>query len=185
MVVHFSSGDIFGIDGRVVEIEVDLIPGLKNFVVSGLAGKGIRESKERIHSAILNSGYDYPTNSRVVVNLAPAEWEKDGSAFDVAIALAIIVETEQAPGQVTGCWGLLGELGLDGTVRPVRGTLGMIDALRRCAVERVLVPVDNLAEARMVSGVAVVAARDLRQAAAVICGLQEGVTSAAPMVHPR
>ena len=81
MVVQLSSGDVHGIDGRVVEVEVDVFGGMQSFAVTGLAGKGIRESKERIRSAIQNSGFTYPIESRVVVNLVPTDWESEGCLF--------------------------------------------------------------------------------------------------------
>ena len=114
MVERFLSGDVLGIEGRTVEIEIDLIGALQRFVVTGLAGKGIRESKERIRSAIQNSGYKYPTSKTVVVNLAPATRKKDGTGFDLPIALGILLAHRQIECFSTEGWGVVGELSLDG-----------------------------------------------------------------------
>ena len=104
MAFRLLSGDLEGIHGRVVEVEVDLIPALSSFVISGLPGKGIREARERIRSAIENSGYRYPDRHRIVVNLAPAAWEKDGSVFDLPIALSILAASGQVDADLFRGW---------------------------------------------------------------------------------
>ncbi|MFQ5654030.1 MAG: YifB family Mg chelatase-like AAA ATPase [Planctomycetota bacterium] len=175
MVVRLTSGDVHGIEGRVVEIEVDLLPGLSNFIISGLPGKRIRESRERIRSAITNSGFHYPQSRRIVVNLAPAEWEKDGAVFDLPIALGILMAAGQVHPVSGGAWGVVGELSLDGRVRPSGGTLGIVAALRRRGVERVLLPAENLPEGRAVAGIPTEGIEHLRHAAAVVEGRASGV----------
>ena len=89
MAFRVMSGDLAGLRGRPVEVEADLVPALNSFVITGLPGPGIRESRQRIRSAIENSGYRFPDRHRIVVHLAPASVMKDGSTFDLAIALAI------------------------------------------------------------------------------------------------
>lgn len=162
------SGDLDGIDGRIVEVEVDLIPALSSFVISGLPGKGIRESRERIRSALENSGYRYPDRYRIVINLAPAAWEKDGAIFDLPIALSILAESGQVPRESLYNWAALGELALDGRLRHVPGSLGVVTALRNVSLESVIVPAENRAIARQVDGIRAEGARDLREAIAVI-----------------
>ncbi len=175
MVVRLASGDVFGIDGRVVEIEVDLIPALqRQFIVTGLAGKGIRESGDRVRSAIHNSGYPYPTDARIVVNLAPAEWEKDGTTFDLAIALGILANLRHLDARLLAGWGVIGELSLDGMVRPVYGAIGMLAVLRRRGVRRVLLPAGNLAEGSVIPEIACAGVGTLRQAVAVLRGEDGG-----------
>lgn len=176
MLVRLVSGDVFGIEGRAVEVEVALLKTLSAFVVSGLAGKGIRESRERVRSAIVSCGLPYPSNRRIVVNLAPATWEKDGCVFDLAIALGILIQSDQV--KASGCWGVLGELSLSGLVRPVPGILGMVLALRDAGVARVLVPVDALAEAAAVPGISVLGVVDLRGAIRVLEGDSQGLSPA-------
>ncbi|MDE0960232.1 MAG: YifB family Mg chelatase-like AAA ATPase [Planctomycetota bacterium] len=170
MAFRLLSGDLFGIEGREVEVEVDLIPALSSFVISGLPGKGIRESRERIRSALENSGFRYPDRHRIVINLAPASWHKDGAAFDLPIAISILAASGQiAPESLRG-WAVLGELALDGRVRSIAGCLGIITRLRRSAVRSVLVPASNHSLALAVEGLHVVGASTLQEALAVIRG---------------
>ncbi len=126
MTFRLFTGDLIGLSGRMVEVEVDLVPALSSFVITGLPGPGIRESRQRIRSAIENIGFRFPDRHRVVIHLAPAAVTKDGSAFDLAIALAILVESGQIDATEVEGHGFVGELALDGRLRPVRG--GMIIA---------------------------------------------------------
>lgn len=187
MVVQLFSGDVFGIQGRAVEVEVDLVSGPYGFVLSGLPGKGIRDSRERIRAAIRNAGYKFPHKERIVVNLAPAAWEKDGCLFDLPIALGILLAgsqvQEEAPSERDCRWGVLGELSLDGGIRPVPGTLSMVLALRRRGIERVLLAAESLEEGGLVPGVECVGVENLRHAAAVIAGAGAGVTAAKARPH--
>jgi len=177
------SGDLLGIDGRVVEIEVDVGPGLKSFVISGLPGPGIRESRDRIQSAIRNSEYRFPAQERIVVNLAPASGEKDGAGFDLPIALGILGKSGQVDLPPSG-WGCFGELSLDGQVRPVPGAIGIVAALRERGLRRILVPAASLGEARAVAGESARGVRDLRSAVAVAAGLAPGEPAPDPGTGP-
>jgi magnesium chelatase family protein len=174
MAFRLLSGDLEGIQGRVVEVEVDLIPALSSFVISGLPGKGIREARERIRSALENSGYRYPDRHRIVVNLAPAAWEKDGAVFDLPIALSILAASGQVDADLFVGWAALGELALDGRVRPVPGCLGIISQLRRSCADAVVVPASNRSVARAVGGMKIEGATSLRQALEVIRGESRG-----------
>lgn len=171
------SGDVFGIGGRAVEIEVDLTPGIYTFVISGLPGKGIRDSRERIRAAIGNAGFAFPDRHRITVNLAPAGWEKEGPAFDLPIALGILMASGQVRARDPGIWGVLGELSLDSSIRPGLGTLGTVMALRAEGVERVLLPEAVLAEAQVVPRISCLGVRNLRHAAAVLAGQAPAVTN--------
>ncbi len=145
MFVNFHSAEIYGIEGRVLDVEVDVHPRLSSFVISGLPGKGVRDSRERIRAAVVNSGFEFPSGQRIVVNLAPAAWEKSGAVLDLPIALGILTASGQlrlAPGAP---WGVLGELSLDGEVRPVPGTLALVSALQARGVARALVPARSMA----------------------------------------
>ena len=116
MAFRILSGDLSGLSGRSVEVEADLVSALSSFHITGLPGPGIRESRQRIRSAIENSGFRFPDRHRVVVHLAPASVTKDGSYFDLAIALAILVESGQIAPEVVNPHGFLGELALDGSL---------------------------------------------------------------------
>ena len=170
MAFRLLSGDLFGIEGREVEVEVDLIPALASFVISGLPGKGIREARERIRSALENSGFRYPDRHRIVINLAPASWHKDGAAFDLPIAISILAASGQIEPEFLAGWAVLGELALDGRVRSVAGCLGIIARLRRSTARSVMVPVSNHSLASAVEGIEVVGVSTLQQALEVLRG---------------
>src|SRR5262249_17697923 len=146
--------------GRTVTVEVHVSNGLPGYTVVGLPDAAGRESRERVRAALLSSGLQYP-QKRVTVNLAPAAVRKTGSGLELAIALALVTADEGLPAGVLDGAGVLGELGLDGAVRPVAGILSLVDALARRGAEGVIVPFANAAEARLVPGVHVRAARTL------------------------
>ena len=180
-VFRLVSADLCGIEGRAVDVEVDLIAGLGSFVISGLPGKGIRESRERIRSAIQNSGLRYPSQRRIVVNLAPAGLEKDGATFDLPIALGVLVASGQIDGAfLQGC-AALGELALDGSLRAIPGSISLVDSLTRIGIERILLPVKNLREGRLCPGDRCHGVRDLRHSIAVLRGESEGVEASDPI----
>lgn len=147
------SATLSGLDGRVIRVEVDVAPGLPGFAIVGLADTALQESRERVRGALRNAGFTFPPR-RITVNLAPADLRKAGSSLDLAIAVGILLGSEQlkaAPGR----WGLVGELSLGGEVRSVPGTLPMVDALARRGVRRVVVALAAAAEAGLVEGVEV------------------------------
>ena len=146
-------------------MEVDVAPGLPGFTIVGLADTALQEARERVRGAIRNSGYEYPPR-RLTVNLAPADLRKGGASLDLAIALGILVGSEQVT--AAGRWAVLGELSLGGELRPVPGLLPMVAALARRRVSRVLVPVEGLAEARLAGGIDVVGAAALAEAAVIV-----------------
>ena len=148
------STTIIGIDGHIVEVEVDLIRGLPYFSIVGLPETTIKESKERVKSAIRNSGYDFPTR-HITVNLAPAGIRKDGAGFDLPIALAILAANGALAQEALDPFLVYGELSLDGRLKPTRGSL----LVAICAKEKkrtgVLIPRQNALEASVVKGVEV------------------------------
>ena len=170
--VRIQSGDYFGVEGRPVEVQVDVShSGRSSFVIVGLAGKSTRESRDRIQSAIANSGFAFPYADRILVNLAPAFKKKDGAVFDLPVALGILLATGQAlvdgsrvGGKLEVPVGFLGELGLQGELRPVPGALLAAIALRDHGVRAVVVPHENAAEVAVAPGLAVLPARDLHDA---------------------
>ncbi|MFB9234315.1 YifB family Mg chelatase-like AAA ATPase [Plantactinospora siamensis] len=145
---------LIGVTGQLVEVEADLAPGLPAVVLSGLPDTALNEARDRVRAAIVNSGQRWP-NRRITVNLLPATLPKHGSAFDLAIAAALLGGSGELPLAPLDGVVVLGELGLDGSVRPVRGTLPMVAAAARAGVRGVIVPAGNAAEAAVVPGVRV------------------------------
>ncbi len=162
-----SSG-IHGIQALIVEIEVDTIRGLPNFTIVGLPDSTIRESRERIRSAIENSGYGFPPNN-FIVNLAPADFKKQGATFDLPIAVSILHATGQihiAPGSVP----MVGELSLDGRVKPVKGVIAMAISLLKGGYRRMIVPWDNRHEAAAIGELEVYPVKNIAQAISTLEG---------------
>ena len=124
------SACLHGIDGVVIQVEVDLANGLPQTSIIGLPDSSIRESIERVRAAIKNCGFTYPLK-RVTVNLAPADLRKEGSSFDLAIAVGILLTSEQWTFSNAGQILILGELALDGTLRPITGVLPMVEQAKR------------------------------------------------------
>ena len=160
MLASVNSAVLEGVDGRVVTVEVHVSRGLPGYTVVGLPDAAGRESRERVRAALLSSDLPYPMK-RVTVNLAPASVRKAGSGLELAVALALTSADDGLPAGVLDDVGVLGELGLDGTVRPVAGTLSLVAALARAGAECVIVPVANAAEAYLVPDVHVRVARTL------------------------
>jgi magnesium chelatase family protein len=160
------SATLVGLDGRVIQVEVDVAGGLPGFTIVGLADTALQEARERVRGAIRNAGFNFPPR-RITVNLAPAEQRKSGASLDLAIALGILLGSEQVragPGRIA----LVGELSLGGEVRPVPGVLPMTAALARRGLRRVAVPASAVAEASLVGGVEVVGVASLGEAAEII-----------------
>ncbi|HEU5218859.1 MAG TPA: magnesium chelatase domain-containing protein, partial [Gemmatimonadales bacterium] len=129
MLARLRSAAVLGIDAYLVEVEVDLANGLPNFATVGLPQGAVKEGRERVTAALINAGYDFPLR-RITVNLAPADVPKAGSAFDLPVALGILAASEQLPAAALEGTVCFGELGLEGSLRPVRGTLSMALAAR-------------------------------------------------------
>src|ERR1700751_1298676 len=156
MLFKTFSAAVFGIDAYLVEVEVDIGPGFQGcFSVVGLPDIAVKESRERIKSAVRNCGFDFPFSQIVTVNLAPADIRKEGSAFDLPMALGILGCQGTFFGKILDSHVFLGELSLDGSVRSVRGARG---------IQNVVVPEANAREAAVVEGVKVFAVKSLPQA---------------------
>ena len=156
------SSTLHGLVGRVVGVEVDVAPGLPGFTIVGLPDAALSEARERVRGALRNAGYRHPPR-RITVNLAPAELRKAGASLDLAIAVGVLLGSEQLVADVGGV-GLVGELGLGGEVRRVPGLRPMTLALRDRGARRVLVPEEAEAEARLAPGVEVVGIASLGDA---------------------
>jgi magnesium chelatase family protein len=169
---------LFGIDALPVEVEVDVSAGLPGFSIVGLPDAAVQEARERVRVAISNSGYKFPTK-KVIVNLAPANLRKEGAAFDLPIALAILAVSGVVPAEGLEGAGVVGELSLDGGLRDVRGALSMAEGARREGFERLVLPEGNAPEAAAISGVEVYGVRTLREAVDLLGG-SAGVPRAEP-----
>lgn len=159
-----------GVSGQVVEVEAHLGEGLPGFSYTGLADKAVSESRDRIRAAVVNSEAEW-SNRKITVALLPADLPKTGSGFDLAIAVAVLGAAGAVPADVIAEVVWIAELGLDGKLRPVRGVLPSVVAARAAGAKRVVVARGNAAEASLVSGIDVRAARDLRD---VLDWLREG-----------
>jgi len=157
-----------GVEALLVDVEVDFVKGLPGFNIVGLPDSTIRESRERIRSAIENSGYEFPPKN-YVVNLAPAGFKKAGPNFDLPIAMSILKATDQIDFDVHNI-AMVGELSLDGGVKPVRGVISMVIALYKMGYKNVIVPCENGVEAAAVKGVTVYAVKNLRDMEEVFAG---------------
>ncbi|MFC6017398.1 YifB family Mg chelatase-like AAA ATPase [Plantactinospora solaniradicis] len=177
---------LVGVTGHIVEVEADLAPGLPTVLLSGLPDTALNEARDRVRAAIVNSGQRWP-NRRITVNLLPATLPKFGSAFDLAIAAALLAGSGELPLAPLDRVAVLGELGLDGAVRPVRGVLPMVAAAVRAGISRVVVPLDNAAEAAVVPGVRVRAVDTLHRLVAFIrdgAPLLDPPSGQPPAAHP-
>jgi magnesium chelatase family protein len=160
VLARVASAAVLGIDAYLVDVETDIANGLPSFTTVGLPHGAVKEGRERVNSAIQNAGYDFPLR-RITVNLAPADVRKDGSAFDLPIALGVLAATGQVDLAKAQGWVVLGELGLDGDIRPVRGALSMALAARQAGCGGVILPAANVREAAVVDGLDVRGAASL------------------------
>lgn len=152
MLAKIFSSAVMGIDAYLVEVEVDISQGLPSFSTVGLPEGAVRESKERVKSAVKNSGYHFPSD-RITVNLAPADIKKEGSAFDLPMALGILAATGIIKKDAYADFLFLGELSLDGMVRPIKGTLPIAIAARNMGLKGMYLPLENAVEAVVVDGI--------------------------------
>jgi magnesium chelatase family protein len=169
MLARVLSAALCGVEAALVRVEVDVASGLPAFTMVGLPDSAVRESRERVRTAIRNAGFAFP-GDRVTVNLAPADMRKEGAAFDLPIALGILAATGVLRRDRARPFVVVGELALDGTIQPVRGTLAVGLACRRRRVPTLVVPVANRREAASVADLGVLAATNLQEAVAVLNG---------------
>jgi magnesium chelatase family protein len=163
MLASLRSAAVFGVDAYPVHIEVDVSFGLPHFTMVGLPDATVRESRDRVRSAIRNSGFEFP-HHRITVNLAPADVRKAGSSFDLPIALGLLATSGRLTRSSVDDTVVLGELSLDGAINGIRGVLPIAVAARRLGLPRILLPPQNAAEACVVEGLDVRVARSLPEA---------------------
>jgi magnesium chelatase family protein len=169
MLFKTFSAAVSGIDAYLIEVEVDIRASFQgNFNVVGLPDIAVKESRERIKSALRNCGFDFPSQQTVTVNLAPADMRKEGSAFDLPMALGLLGCQGTFFGKILDSYVFLGELSLDGGVRSVRGALSAALAARERGIRNVIVPEANAREAAVVEGIAVYGVKSLPQTADMI-----------------
>lgn len=160
MLAKVLSATVVGIDAILVDVEVDIAQGLPQFATVGLPDGAVKESKDRVKAALKNSGYDFPAK-RITANLAPADLKKEGSAFDLPISIGILAATGVITGERLNRYILLGELSLDGSLKPVRGALPVAVAARKAGLSGLILPPENASEAAVVEGIDVLAAHTL------------------------
>jgi magnesium chelatase family protein len=183
VLARFASEALAGLQGHAVEVEADVVAAAPAFTIVGLPDAAVQESRERVRAAIVNSSFEFPSR-RITVNLAPADLRKEGPSFDLPIALAFLLATRQVrAGRNHGASiAAVGELALDGTLRPVTGALAVAESVRKRGLKGLMVPGANAAEASLVSGLRVYPVATLRDAVAVLEG---AVCAPAPALEPQ
>ena len=167
MLSQIKSSGLLGVNGVIVTVEIDISRGLPSYSLVGLPDAGIKESKDRVFSAIKNNGFKYPME-RITINLAPADLKKEGPAFDLAIALGILNASEQLNWEHPEDYLIIGELSLSGEIRSVNGVLPMVLAAKEAGISNILVPFENRHEAAVVQNVDVFPVKDFDEAVSFI-----------------
>jgi len=168
MLAKVRSGAIVGLDGAIVEVEVDISSGLPFFAIVGLPDAAVQEAKERVRAAIRNSGGTFPMR-RIVVNLAPADLKKAGPAYDLPIAVGILLSSEQVSADTADTM-FLGELSLDGTLRHTNGVLPLVALARDEGIPTVIVPEADAKEASLIEGINIIPVASLAQLVSYLRG---------------
>ncbi|MBC8164038.1 MAG: YifB family Mg chelatase-like AAA ATPase, partial [Roseiflexaceae bacterium] len=168
MLAKVHSCAVIGLEGLLVEVEVDIAQGLPAFTVVGLGDTAVQESRERVRAAVKNSGFSFPMK-RLTVNLAPADLRKAGPAYDLPIAIGLLLASEQVRGDVERAV-FIGELGLDGTLRHTDGVLPMVAVARSHGIHTVYVPHEDAPEAALIDKIAIIPIRTLADLAGHIGG---------------
>ena len=164
MLAKINSFGLNGISGYAVTVEIDISNGLPNTEVVGLPDAAVKESRERVRSAIANSGYRY-SPKKIIINLSPADTKKTGAMYDLPIAIGILKATEQFTTQLTDV-AILGELSLDGHIRPVKGILPIIISALDLGCKKIIIPRANVIEASYIEGIDVNGFETLRDVVA-------------------
>ncbi len=172
MLAKVRSSTVLGIDALLVDVEVDIAAGLPQFATVGLPDGAVKESKDRVKAALKNSGYDFPPR-RITVNLAPADIRKEGAAFDLPVAIGILAATGTVHKGRLGDYLLVGELSLDGRIKPIRGALSIAVMARDAGFAGLILPVENAPEAAVVEGIAVLGVNELAEVVEFLNGSRE------------
>src|SRR3954467_9495482 len=169
MLASMATFAIEGVDSREVTVEVDVRPGLPGFTVVGLPDAAVREARERVRAAVLNSGLEFP-QKRLTANLAPAHVRKAGPSFDLAMAVAVLAASGQLPADELASCAVCGELSLGGDLRPVHGAVAIAFGAREAGYRRLIVPAENAREAAIVEGIEVLGAPSLGRLVDLVAG---------------
>lgn len=180
MVVRCNSFGINGMDGYRVEIEASMQSGLPGFDMVGLPDVAVRESRDRVKSALKNCGFKLPS-SHIILNLAPADIKKEGPIYDLPICVALLKLTGQIVTDISDC-AFIGELSLSGETRSINGVLPMVIKARECGIKKIFVPAGNVSEASVVDGIEVYPVREIVQLKNILNG-QESMEPATPKAH--
>ena len=183
MLARIATFAIDGIDPHHVWVEVDIRSGLPTFTVVGLGDAAVRESRDRVRSAIANSGFEFP-QTRITANLAPAFLRKVGPGFDAALALGVLAASGQVPADALDAYAVFGELSLGGELRDSPGALAVAEGARRAGLERLIVPRERAREAALVGGLEIAGVSSLRAAAEVLAGSSPPPLPAVPAGAP-
>ena len=178
MLAKVNSFALNGLDGYKVDIEIDINAGLPKVEIIGLADTAIKESAERVTSAVKNSGYHFPIK-RVIVNLAPADTRKEGSLFDLPVAIGVLAASEQLFSKSYKDYVILGELSLDGKLRPINGLMAILISGMQQGYKKFIIPAENAAEAGYIKGTEVYCVRTLKEA----CEFLEGDATLSPTAY--
>src|SRR4051812_45343876 len=173
MLAHVTTFAIHGVESRRVTVEVDVRPGLPNFLIVGLGDRAVREARERVRAAILNSGFEFPAK-RITVNLAPASLRKEGPGFDLAIACGVLAAGAQLPIQELERFAVFGELALGGALRPCRGVLAVAEGAVGAGFRSLVLPAHHAREAALVGDLGVFGADTLAEVVAILRGESDG-----------
>jgi len=165
------SSTLLGVDAWIIEVEVDLANGLPTFTTVGLPDVSIRESRDRVKAAMVNSGFPFPLK-RITVNLAPAHVRKEGTAFDLPIALGLLQASGYIQSEQLHTYLVVGELSLDGRVKAIAGAMPMALAVRQAGLQGMIVPAENAAEAAVIEDVPVFGVATLAQAIGLFNGTE-------------
>ncbi len=174
MLARVWSASLVGIDAVKVGVEVDIAGGLPGIVVVGLPSQEVQESKERVRAALKNAGYAFPMR-KIVVNLTPADLRKEGPSFDLPISVGVLAASEQVNTDLLDEYLFLGEVSLDGSLRPVAGVLAIAAAAKRLGISGLVVPADNAREAAVVRGLSVFGFKHLSDVANFLCAPEQYV----------
>ena len=169
MIAGVISLGLSGVDGYAVRVEADISNGLPAFETVGLPDAAVKESRERVRAALRNTGLEFPTR-RITVNLAPADTRKEGPIYDLPIAVCLLAATGQVPPEAVQDAAFIGELSLDGGVRPVSGMLPMVIAARQLGIERLFIPADNAPEAACIENIRAIPVSSLGELTAALRG---------------
>ncbi|MBN1871771.1 MAG: ATP-binding protein, partial [Candidatus Omnitrophica bacterium] len=178
MIAKVRSSALLGIDAMEVTVEIDVAAkGLPSFTIVGLPDKTVRESAKRVKNAVINSGYFFP-NSRIVANLAPADIKKEGSSFDLPMAVGILSATKQIDGSLLSDIMVVGELSLDGGILPLHGILSRVEAMKKNGIKKFIIPFANRDEARLIDGITLLPVKSLEETVKIL----KGEISVAPYI---